>query len=257
MKLTSSLCTIIAAEILGLCDSYSLQRREFYFDRSPRIFENILGLYRKGELHLTERVCPRDFLGKRNAIKNPFSLVIFYFSLTNTVLKRRSIFSTKMNKAQILNYFRDFDNFFSIGGELEYWGLSALHLEPCCAYTLQRASWLLPIVNHGIDTEDEVVSDQRGIYLDQAIMIDISPRHSLKVTFWKELHNFLSSFVVIIEFSGGQHLIDLTDKPGQAVAKAINKTVCRLTSSRENGLVTLDFVCGDCLRILTPPLQRR
>jgi hypothetical protein len=23
-------------------------------------------------------------------------------------------------------------------GELEYWGLSALHLEPCCAYTLQR-----------------------------------------------------------------------------------------------------------------------
>ena len=55
---------IIAAEILGLCDSYSLQRREFYFDRSPRIFENILGLYRKGELHLTERVCPRDFLGK-------------------------------------------------------------------------------------------------------------------------------------------------------------------------------------------------
>ena len=37
----------VTAEILGLCDSYSLQRREFYFDRSPRIFENILGLYRK------------------------------------------------------------------------------------------------------------------------------------------------------------------------------------------------------------------
>jgi len=90
-------------EIMSLCDSYSLQKREFYFDRSPRIFENILGLYRKGELHLTERVCPRDFLG-----------------------------------------------------ELEFWGLSALHLEPCCAYTLQRASWLLPIVNHGIDGEDEI-----------------------------------------------------------------------------------------------------
>ena len=28
--------------------------------------------------------------------------------------------------------------------------------EPCCAYTLQRASWLLPIVDHGIDMEDEV-----------------------------------------------------------------------------------------------------
>jgi len=89
-------------EILSLCDSFSLGTREFFFDRSPRIFENILGLYRKGELHLTESVCPRDFLG-----------------------------------------------------ELEYWGLSALHLEPCCAYTLQRASWLLPIVDHGLDQLDE------------------------------------------------------------------------------------------------------
>ena len=60
----------ISAEILSLCDSFCLVSREFYFDRSPRIFENILGLYRKGELHLTESVCPkarendlqRDFL---------------------------------------------------------------------------------------------------------------------------------------------------------------------------------------------------
>jgi len=89
-------------EILALCDSYCSAQCEYFFDRSPRIFENILGLYRKGELHLTESVCPRDFLG-----------------------------------------------------ELQYWGLSALHLEPCCAYTLQRASWLLPIVDHGIDMEDE------------------------------------------------------------------------------------------------------
>ena len=50
---------LFIAEILGLCDSYSLTSREFYFDRSPRIFENILGLYRKGELHLTESVCPK------------------------------------------------------------------------------------------------------------------------------------------------------------------------------------------------------
>ena len=27
--------------------------------------------------------------------------------------------------------------------------------EPCCAYTLQRASWLLPIVDHGIDGDEE------------------------------------------------------------------------------------------------------
>ena len=53
-----------AAEISALCDAYNLSTREFYFDRSPKIFENILGLYRKGELHLTESVCPRDFLGE-------------------------------------------------------------------------------------------------------------------------------------------------------------------------------------------------
>ena len=52
------------AEILALCDCYNLKTREFYFDRSPKIFENILGLYRKGELHLTENVCPRDFIGE-------------------------------------------------------------------------------------------------------------------------------------------------------------------------------------------------
>ena len=57
----------------------------------------------EGELHLTESVCPKDFVG-----------------------------------------------------ELEYWGLSALYLEPCCAYTLQRASWLLPVVDHGVDKDDQV-----------------------------------------------------------------------------------------------------
>ena len=51
-------------EILALCDSYCSAQCEYFFDRSPRIFENILGLYRKGELHLTESVCPRDFLGE-------------------------------------------------------------------------------------------------------------------------------------------------------------------------------------------------
>ena len=94
---------LFSAEILALCDSFCLVNREFYFDRSPRIFENILGLYRKGELHLTESVCPKDFVG-----------------------------------------------------ELEYWGLSALYLEPCCAYTLQRASWLLPVVDHGVDKDEQV-----------------------------------------------------------------------------------------------------
>ena len=29
-------------------------------------------------------------------------------------------------------------------------------VEPCCAYTLQRSSWLLPIVDHGVDQDDDV-----------------------------------------------------------------------------------------------------
>ena len=37
---------LITGELLALCDSFSSTTREFYFDRSPRIFENILGLYR-------------------------------------------------------------------------------------------------------------------------------------------------------------------------------------------------------------------
>ena len=39
----------ISDEILALCDSFSSSTREFYFDRSPRIFENILGLYRHSD----------------------------------------------------------------------------------------------------------------------------------------------------------------------------------------------------------------
>lgn len=67
-------------EVISLCDSYSLANREFFFDRSPRVFElilcnnipgylqylprYILGIYRKGELHLPSSMCPRDFLGE-------------------------------------------------------------------------------------------------------------------------------------------------------------------------------------------------
>ena len=104
---------LFIAEILSLCDSFSLTNREFYFDRSPRIFENILGLYRKGELHLTESVCPRDFLG-----------------------------------------------------ELEYWGLSALHLEPCCAYTLQVGGKYPSQTRAGLRPETIIIfSEPAGSFL--------------------------------------------------------------------------------------------
>jgi len=77
-----------------LCDAYSLAKREYYFDRSPRNFDAILGLYRTDKLHLSQGVCVQDFCE-----------------------------------------------------ELEYWGLTDLHLEPCCQHTYYRARWLLP--QHG------------------------------------------------------------------------------------------------------------
>ena len=42
--------------IQELCDAYSLSHKEFYFDRSPRNFDAILGLYRTGKLHLSQGV---------------------------------------------------------------------------------------------------------------------------------------------------------------------------------------------------------
>ena len=51
--------------ILGveeLCDDFSYGRREYYFDRSPRNFDAILGLYRTGKLHLSQGVRVYYFL---------------------------------------------------------------------------------------------------------------------------------------------------------------------------------------------------
>merc|ERR550532_2016511 len=47
--------------LLQICDSYSLEHREYFFDRSPRNFDAILGLYRNGKLHLAAGVCVQDF----------------------------------------------------------------------------------------------------------------------------------------------------------------------------------------------------
>ena len=62
------LCLFFYFLILGveeLCDDFSYGRREYYFDRSPRNFDAILGLYRTGKLHLSQgvRSCPKNYLG--------------------------------------------------------------------------------------------------------------------------------------------------------------------------------------------------
>ena len=53
LVLTGFVCTLGIQE---LCDSYNLSAREYYFDRSPRNFDAILGLYRTGKLHLSQGV---------------------------------------------------------------------------------------------------------------------------------------------------------------------------------------------------------
>ena len=45
-----SLCSELG--LSRICDSYSLENKEYFFDRSPRNFDAILGLYRNGKLHL-------------------------------------------------------------------------------------------------------------------------------------------------------------------------------------------------------------
>ena len=48
-------------QILNLCDAFSLEENEFYFDRHPRTFNCILNFYRTGKLHVMEELCVMDF----------------------------------------------------------------------------------------------------------------------------------------------------------------------------------------------------
>ena len=48
-------------KILNLCDAFSVEENEYYFDRHPRTFNCILNFYRTGKLHVLDELCVMDF----------------------------------------------------------------------------------------------------------------------------------------------------------------------------------------------------
>ncbi|NXG42852.1 KCNV2 protein, partial [Psilopogon haemacephalus] len=47
---------------LQLCDDYSVQRNEYFFDRDPSIFHYVFHFYRSGVLWIMDEMCPSNFV---------------------------------------------------------------------------------------------------------------------------------------------------------------------------------------------------
>ena len=48
-------------EILSLCDAFSIEDNEIFFDRDPKSFNLILNFYRTGKFGLTDEECVMAF----------------------------------------------------------------------------------------------------------------------------------------------------------------------------------------------------